>query len=178
METRSPCRPTCQCTTHALWVRHREDSLCFEVFNDLPHSTCGILHVAIKDFEGRTLNETQLHLDLEERSSTPVTVGAMDAWRTQPQDSYLSWHWTDASEVPSLPSSALWCAPVEAHLQAPAVQCNRIEDGFELLANTYVPLVQLTANVPGRWSDNGMALEPGRTKSCNHPRGTHRTCGH
>ena len=146
----------------ALWVRHREDSLCFDVFNDLPHSTSGVLHVAIKDFEGRILNEAQLHLDLEERRSTPVTVGAMDAWRTQPQDSYLSWHWTDASEVPSPPASALWCAPVEAHLQTPAVQCNRIEDGFELSANTYVPLVQLTANVPGRWSDNGMALEPGR----------------
>ena len=145
----------------ALWVRHREDSLCFEVFNDLPHSTSGTLHVATKDFEGRALNETQLPLDLEERRSTPVTVGAMDAWRTKPQDSYLSWHWTDASEVPSPLSSALWCAPVEAHLQTPDVQCNRIEDGFELSANTYVPLVQLTANVPGRWSDNGMALEPG-----------------
>ena len=35
--------------------------------------------------------------------------------------------------------------------------------GFELLANTYVPLVQLTASVPGHWSDNGMALEPGQT---------------
>ena len=44
------------------------------------------------------------------------------------------------------------------------MQCTPTDGGFELSANTYVPLVQLTANVPGHWSDNGMALEPGQTR--------------
>ena len=29
-------------------------------------------------------------------------------------------------------------------------------------AEAYAPLVRLLASVPGRWSDNGMSLEPGR----------------
>ncbi|MDP7435511.1 MAG: hypothetical protein QF427_04695, partial [Flavobacteriales bacterium] len=69
--------------------------------------------------------------------------------------------WVDSSGVWSS-SSALWCAPVEARLHEPFVQCTPTLEGFELSANTYVPLVQLTANVPGHWSNNGMALEPGQ----------------
>ena len=38
-----------------------------------------------------------------------------------------------------------------------------MEDGHELTTDVYVPLVQLTADVPGHWSDNGMALEPGQS---------------
>ena len=34
--------------------------------------------------------------------------------------------------------------------------------GCEVSADSYVPLVQLLASVPGRWSDNGMSLEPGQ----------------
>jgi len=86
----------------------------------------------------------------------------MDLWRGQPKDTYLSWQWIDSSEVLSSASFALWCAPVDARLHEPYVKCTPTMDGFELSANTYVPLVQLTANVPGHWSDNGMALEPGQ----------------
>ena len=31
-------------------------------------------------------------------------------------------------------------------------------------SNTYVPVVQLMADIPGHWSDNGMALEPGKVR--------------
>ena len=146
----------------ALWVRHRTDSLCFQLFNDLPEPTSGTLRVATKDLEGRILHETSLPLHLSARRSNAVSLGEMDLWRGQPKDTYLSWQWIDSSEVWSSASSSLWCAPVDARLHEPYVKCTPTHDGFELSANTYVPLVQLTANVPGHWSDNGMALEPGQ----------------
>ena len=145
----------------ALWVRQREDSLCFALFNDLPQRTSGTLHVSTKDFEGRMVHETSVALDVPARRSRLVNFGEMDVWRGQPYDTYLSWQWVDSSGVWSS-SSALWCAPVEARLHEPFVQCTPTHEGFELSANTYVPLVQLTANVPGHWSNNGMALEPGQ----------------
>ena len=145
----------------ALWVRQREDSLCFELFNDLPQGTSGSLHVATKDFEGRVVREATVSLDVSARRSILVNLGEMDVWRGQPFDTYLSWQWHDSSGVSSS-SSSLWCAPIEAHLHKPDVQCIPTSDGFELSANTYVPLAQLTAHVPGHWSDNGMALEPGQ----------------
>lgn len=148
----------------ALWMRQREDSLCFELFNDLPQGTSGTLKVATKDFEGRMVHETSVPLEVSARRSLLVNLGEMDVWRGQPFDTYLSWQWQDSAEVWSSSSSALWCAPVEARLHEPFVQCKPTRDGFELSANTYVPLAQLTANVPGHWSDNGMALEPGQTR--------------
>ena len=147
----------------ALWMRQREDSLCFELFNDLPQGTSGTLQVATKDFEGRVVHETSVSVDVSASRSLLVNLGEMDVWRGQPFDAYLSWQWQDSTEVWSSSSSALWCAPVEARLHEPFVQCTPTGDGFELSANTYVPLVQLTASVPGHWSDNGMALEPGQT---------------
>ena len=147
----------------ALRMRQREDSLCFELFNDLPQGTSGTLHVATKDFEGRMVHETSVPLEVSARRSLLVNLGEIDVWRGQPFDTYLSWQWQDSTEAWSSSSSALWCAPVEARLHEPFVQCKPTPEGFELSANTYVPLAQLTANVPGHWSDNGMALEPDQT---------------
>ena len=146
----------------ALWVRHREDSLCFQAFNDLPEPTAGVIQIALKDFKGQVLRQTELPLQLNGRQSTIVNVGPMAQWRTRPYETYLSWHWKDVSGETLARSSALWCAPVEAKLPPSSVQCVATEEGFELSTDGYVPLVQLLASVPGRWSDNGMSLEPGR----------------
>ena len=77
-------------------------------------------------------------------------------------DTYLSWHWKDGSDETLTRSSALWCAPVEANLPPSGVQCVKTDEGFEVSTDSYVPLVQLLASVPGQWSDNGMTLEPGQ----------------
>lgn len=143
-----------------IWVRHREDSLCFQAFNDLPERTSGVIQIALKDFSGHVLRQTELEVQLNGRQSSMINVGSMAQWRTQPLDTYMSWHWKDASGETLARSSALWCAPVEANLPPSGVQCVKIDDGFELSAESYVPLVQLLASVPGRWSDNGMSLEP------------------
>ena len=86
----------------------------------------------------------------------------MAQWRTMPLDTYLSWHWKDDSSQTMAQSSVLWCSPVEANLPAVGVNCTPSAEGFELRSDGYVPLVQLLASVPGKWSDNGMALEPGQ----------------
>ena len=145
-----------------LWVRHREDSLCFQAFNDLPERTSGVIQIALKDFSGHVLRQTELEVQLNGRQSSMINVGSMTQWLTQPLDTYMSWHWKDASDETLARSSALWCAPVEANLPPSGVQCDKIDHGFEVSADSYVPLVQLLASVPGRWSDNGMSLEPGQ----------------
>ena len=91
-----------------------------------------------------------------------INVGSMTQWRTRPMDTYLSWHWKDVSGETLARSSALWCAPVEANLPPSGVQCVKTDEGFEVSADSYVPLVQLSASVPGKWSENGMSLEPGQ----------------
>ena len=146
-----------------LWVRHREDSLCFEVFNDLPEPASGVIQIALKDFTGQVLRQTELPIQLNGRQSEVLLVGDMAPWRTRPLDTYLSWQWTDASGTTQAQSSALWCAPVDANLPDSEVRCAETEDGYELSAKAYAPLVQLLASVPGRWSDNGMPLEPGQS---------------
>ena len=147
----------------ALWVRHREDSLCFQLFNDLPDQADGALEVTVKDFQGRIVHQASVPAKLEARGSRTVNLGDMALWRKAPYKTYLSWTWSDSSEKPHVSSSALWCAPVNAKLPAPSVRCTPVEDGHELTTNVYVPMVQLTADVPGHWSDNGMALEPGQS---------------
>jgi beta-mannosidase len=145
-----------------LWARHREDSLCFEAFNDLPESIQGTIHVALKDFAGQVLHQQQLAMQVDGRESKVINIGSMAQWRTLPFETYLSWHWKDVSGRTIAQSSALWCAPIEANLPAVDVNCLPHAEGFELIAEGYVPLVQLLASVPGQWSDNGMALEPGQ----------------
>ena len=55
------------------------------------------------------------------------------------------------------------CVPMnQANLLPANVQCQATADGWSLQSNTYVPVVQLMADIPGHWSDNGMALEPGK----------------
>ena len=145
-----------------LWVRHREDSLCFQVFNDLPVPTSGVIQIALKDFTGRVLRQTEFSSQLNGRQSTVINVGSITHWRTRPFDTYLSWHWKDDAGKTLARSSVLWCAPVEAHLPRPSIQCVKTDEGIEVSAESYVPLIQLLASVPGRWSDNGMSLEPGQ----------------
>ncbi|MEE2918570.1 MAG: glycoside hydrolase family 2 protein [Bacteroidota bacterium] len=146
----------------ALWVRHREDSLCFEVFNDLPEPASGVIEVALKDFTGQVLRQVKLPFQLNGRHSKVLPLGDIAPWRTRPFDTYLSWQWTDASGTLQARSSALWCAPIDANLPDPKVRCIDTSEGYEVSAEAYAPLVRLLASVPGRWSDNGMSLEPGR----------------
>ena len=145
-----------------LWVRHREDSLCFQAFNDLPEPTAGVIQIALKNFKGQVLRQTDLEVQLNGRQSTLINVGPLAQWRTRPMDTYISWHWKDGSDETLARSSALWCAPVEANLPPSGVQCVKTDEGFEVSTDSYVPLVQLLASVPGQWSDNGMTLEPGQ----------------
>ena len=146
----------------ALWVRHREDSLCFQAFNDLPEPTSGVMQIALKDFTGQVLRQTEFSIQLNGRQSSTINAGSITQWRTRPMDTYLSWRWKDVSGETLARSSALWCAPVEANLPPSSVQCVKTDEGFNVSADSYVPLVQLSASVPGKWSDNGMSLEPGQ----------------
>lgn len=153
-----------------LWVRHREDSLCFQAFNDVPEPTAGVIQIALKDFKGQVLRQADLEVQLNGRKSSMINIGSMTPWRNRPMDTYLSWQWKDVSGETLSRSSALWCAPVEANLPPSGVQCVKTNEGFELSVGSYVPLVQLLASVPGRWSDNGMSLEPGQPVTVHfHP---------
>jgi len=120
------------------------------------------MQIALKDFTGQVLRQTEFPIQLNGRKSSMINVGSMTQWRTRPMDTYLSWHWKDVSGETLARSSALWCAPVEANLPPSGVQCVKTDEGFEVSADSYVPLVQLSASVPGKWSDNGMSLEPGQ----------------
>ena len=78
----------------ALWMRQREDSLCFELFNDLPEQASGTLQVAIKDFEGTHGARNIGVLEISKRG-VPFwsTLARWTLWRGQPFDTYLSWQW-------------------------------------------------------------------------------------
>ena len=49
-----------------------EDSLCFQVFNDLPVPTSGVIQIALKDFTGRVLR--QPFSFVERRQSTVINL--------------------------------------------------------------------------------------------------------
>ena len=146
----------------ALWVRYREDSLCFQAFNDLPEPTSGVMQIALKDFTGQVLRQ------MEFRGSAKRQAIVHDqGWVHDPMA-----HSTDGH----LPKLALerwfrrdvgtvFCPVVcSCRSQSPSFgrQCVKTDEGFEVSADSYVSLVQLLASVPGRWSDNGMSLEPGQ----------------
>ena len=144
----------------ALWCRQDRDSLRFDLFNAFPKPFQGKLHVAVKDFNGEPFNQTEISISLDPRSDDSVNLGNMVVWNVQPLDSYLSWQLTDDDGHVVVNSTALWCAPVLAHLPEPQIQCLETKEGFQLQSDVYTPVVQMTSNVPGHWSDNGMSLEP------------------
>ena len=146
----------------ALWQRHRDDTLVMVVFNELPQGLSGTLSLALCNFSGDTLLAQHMDVDVEATSSLPVHVAPMSQWTKRPRDSYLTWALTrsDGSTVDR--QSALWVPMNQANLLPANVQCQATADGWSLQSNTYVPVVQLMADIPGHWSDNGMALEPGK----------------
>ena len=148
----------------ALWVRHREDSLCFQLFNDLPDQADGALEVAVKDFEGRVVHETSV--PAKPRQGVP-SWSTLATWRfgarlpTRPTSAGPGR--TLLKEVHGRPPPRCGALPSRPY-SIPIVQCTPpVEDGHELTTDVYVPMVQLTADVPGHWSNNGMALEPGQS---------------
>ena len=124
----------------------------------------GVLTCALPilcNFSGDTLLAKRMDVHIEATSSLPIHVAPMSQWQDCPRDSYLTWALTrsDGSMVDH--QSALWVPINQANLLPTDVQCQTTADGWSLQSSTYVPVVQLWADIPGHWSDNGMALEPG-----------------
>ena len=90
-----------------------------------------------------------------------VNLGAMAPWRQIPRDSHLAWQWTDISQPgDTLRHSALWDNAVDVHLQEHDIEVSVSDDQLTIVSSGYVPMAWVGCNVPGRFSDNGMPLEP------------------
>jgi beta-mannosidase len=142
-----------------IWDRTREDSLQFMVFNDLQSPAKGILTVTCSSIEGDVLKRDSMDVDLAGRSSAFFSFGEASSWRPKPTTSYLSWSW----HIPDTPceGSSLWTAVASAELGSPTLEISATDSSLVMTTDMYVPAVHLVANVPGRFSDNGMPLLPG-----------------
>ena len=144
----------------AIWKRDREDSVAVVVFNEGNTPLNGSLHFAICDFRGDTLFASMSEVNVPKHSSNALTLVHCSDWSDRLNDSYLTWNLTDEHGHQIHHSSALWNAPVKANLVPAEVDWTRTDSGWELVSDTYVPVIQLNQSMPGHWSDNGMALEP------------------
>lgn len=146
-----------------IWDRTREDSLQFMVFNDLQSPAKGILTVTCSSIEGDVLKRDSMDVDLAGHSSAFFSFGEASSWRPKPTTSYLSWSWHIA-DTPC-EGSSLWTAVASAELGSPTLEISATESSLTMTTDRYVPAVHLVANVPGRFSDNGMPLLPGARKT-------------
>jgi hypothetical protein len=129
------------------------------VFNDLQSPAKGILTVTCSSIEGDVLKRDSMDVDLAGRSSAFFSFGEASSWRPKPTTSYLSWSW----HIPDTPceGSSLWTSVASAELGSPTLEISATESSLTMTTDRYVPAVHLVANVPGRFSDNGMPLLPG-----------------
>ena len=147
----------------AIWRREATDSLIVEVFNDLSTPWSGALHVQCRRFEGEVIASAERAFVLAPHSSIALHVGAIDTWTgggSLVTSSFLDVSWT--AEEDAGQATWLWCAPVEAELpDNPGLSLEVDGDSVVVSAERFAPVVCLTADVPGHFSDNGFAVKPG-----------------
>ncbi|MDA0729062.1 MAG: hypothetical protein O3B70_06690 [Bacteroidetes bacterium] len=144
----------------ALWMRQRTDSLCFAVFNESTFPLEGFLHVEVQDFKGTVLKHIDQAILLEANQDATFGLGPLDTWKIHPEQTVLTWSLeeTDGSEI--VRASALWQDPVDVALSSANVTITSLEQNWIIQTDTYLPVLRLTASVPGHFSDNGMAVLP------------------
>lgn len=144
-----------------LWERASEDSLRFQAFNDRASSANGRLDVQCKTLDGRILRDTSLSWRCRPHGMVRINLGALAPWRQLPQDSHLAWQWTDASRPgDTLRQSVLWDDAIDVHLPNHDIDVSVSGERLTIVSSGYVPMAWVGCNVPGRFSDNGMPLEP------------------
>ena len=145
-----------------LWERASNDSLRLQAFNDKASTLAGHLAVQCKTLDGIMLKDTTVAWNSLPHGMTRINLGEMRAWRQAPRDSYLTWQWTDASHPgDTLRQSALWDNAVEVNLPECDIDISVSGDHLTIVSSGYVPMAWVGCDVAGRFSDNGMALEPG-----------------
>jgi len=108
-----------------------------------------------------TLKDTTVTWRCPAHGVTRLNLGPMDIWRKTPEGSYLAWQWTDAAHPSdTLRQSALWDDAVEVNLPASHIDISASGDHLVIVSTGYVPMAWVECNVAGRFSDNGMPLEP------------------
>ena len=144
-----------------LWERASEDSLRFQAFNDHASSANGRLDVQCKTMDGVVLKDTSVTWRCKPHGVARINLGALEPWRQIPQESHLAWQWTDASHPgDTLRHSALWDDAVDVHLPDHDIDVSVSGDRLTIVSSGYVPMAWVGCDVPGRFSDNGMPLEP------------------
>ena len=128
------------------------------VFNDAAEALSGRLSVAVCDFAGDTIRSQDAEIEVESMSSLPISMASMAEWRIQPKDSYLSWMLEGKDKAPIVHKSALGCHSMKQ-------TCFQRRFAFNppatvIWQNPNLRSRGLLADIPGRWSDNGMTLEP------------------
>ncbi|MDA0945718.1 MAG: hypothetical protein O2791_01620 [Bacteroidetes bacterium] len=151
----------------ALWMRQRTDSLCFTVFNESPLPLEGFLHVEVQDFKGIVLKRMDQAIRVQAHHDGTYSLGPLDAWHDRPKETVLTWslETTDRQEV--VRASSLWQAPADVALLPANVTITPREHAWMIETDTYLPVLRLTASVPGHFSDNGMAVLPGQPLQVN-----------
>lgn len=148
-----------------IWQRERTDSLVFQILNDAPELWRGNLEVQLRDFHGIVKNKRQIPFEVGGRKQHSVTIGPLADWATAPAETALWWQWGHAGDsTENESSSAMWGPPVAAIWPMPlGLQTQASGDTLTVVAEAFCPLVQLTASVPGHFSDNGFAIWPEET---------------
>ena len=110
---------------------------------------------------GVVLKDTSVTWRCKPHGVARINLGALAHWRQISQKSHLAWQWTDASNPrDTLRQSALWEDAVDVNLPTSHVDISVSGDRLTIVSAGYVPMAWVGCNVPGRFSDNGMPLEP------------------
>ena len=147
--------------TTAIWRRGRVDSLAIVVFNEAPTAMHSTLNVELCDFAGRIIRQATKTVNLDKRSELEVVLGNMTEWQFRPKDTYLRWRLEDKIAGEIVRATALWRPMVEAELKPASIEWTETTQGWRIESSTYVPVAYFTSDVPGHFSDNGIALEAG-----------------
>ena len=111
--------------------------------------------------DGVVLKDTSVAWRCPAHGTTRLNLGPMDLWRETPKSSYLAWQWTDAAHPgDTLRQSALWEDAVVVNLPTSHIDVSVSGDRLTIVSAGYVPMAWVGCNVPGRFSNNGMPLEP------------------
>jgi hypothetical protein len=143
-------------------MRQRTDSLCFTVFNESPLPLEGFLHVEVQDFKGNVLKRMDQAIRVQAHHDGTYCLGPLDAWQGRPEETVLTWSLEESDGQDVVRASSLWQAPVDVALSPANVTITPRKHTWMIETDTYLPVLRLTASVPGHFSDNGMAVLPGQ----------------
>lgn len=140
--------------------RNDTDSLRLFIVNESNRSIQGKVKIESFDWSGQVLHAHQITFKSPAFSEEEWNWGALDTWMTSNRKEALRWTWTTDSGAIIDTGIQRFAKPSELHLPEANVTFKIDGNRIELSTDSFAYGVQLTPNIPGNFSSNGMSLTP------------------